>query len=771
MILDTQQERLFNDFISHFEVKKPDSNGEIRTVCPSCRHEKLYITVKDNDNNKPVVLLDCKHNCTFDEIMSAVNLPRNAIYLTPPRPKFEDITQQREHIYTDSQGNPIAKKFITKYFDEYTNKRGKIHKAGDKTTSWQRYDQQTGKYVIGLKGLKMPLYHLHTLSSADTVIIVEGEKDVETLERMGYTATTSPNGAGSKWKAEYNSYLTGKSCIVLTDNDDAGENAGIQTAESLVNSDIPVKLIRATDIYKDVKKKGDISDIAEVVGTEKAIDLLQTAIANTTDYIPAPLPAPFIQTTRTSEYPDFFVFSEKKQDYFVHSALCAEYIRKNEKYCFTENSDSITQRIYWYSNGVYNNITINRLQAYIADIIAKYDPLKVRMKDINEIAKNVCADIHRYRDEREMNANEEIINFRNGILHLNTMELTPHTPDILSSIQIPCDFKGEQATPVFDKFINEFTDGDKEKQQLLLEFVGAAISNVHGYRFKGYNGNSLFLVGKGNTGKSVLKKFVERLIGEENCSNGDLQDLESRFGTYNIYNKRLYGNSDTGFMVVKELKIFKQLTGGDSIMVEGKCRDCFNYTFKGFLWFGCNELPKFGGDRGEHVYNRIIPVTCNHYIKPEERDAKLVDKLVGESSGIIYKAIQALKVAINNGYNFSLPESSKQLLEIYKVQNSPYLSFFKECCIMRKSRTLDSVTTKIMHDIMIKWCRDNTGLLNPKISDFKKEIAEYLKTDIDKLTIRSNSKRCYCFTLTYETKQMYYVFDSINDVTNSVTNP
>ena len=765
MILDNQQERLFDDFISHFEVKKISSTGETTAVCPSCRHAKLYIKLTENNDGKPVVVMDCKHNCTFDEIMSAARLPRNAIYLTPPRPRFEDITRQREHIYTDSQGTPIAKKFITKYLEEYITMQGKIHKAGDKTTLWQRYDLQTGQYITGLDGLKLPLYHLHRLSEAETVIIVEGEKDVETLERMGYTATSSPNGAGAKWQSDYNQYLTGKECIVLTDNDEAGEKAGIQTAESLLKSNISVKLIRATEIYTDVQKKGDISDIVEAVGIEKAKDLLQEAITNAKNYVPAPLPIiQEKQPTHERERPEFFVYSEKKEDYVVHSALCAEYIRKKEKYCFTETSDSLTQRIYWYNNGVYNNITINRLQAYVADIIANYDPLKVRMKDVNEISKNVCADIHRYRDEKELNADESIINFRNGILHLDTMELTPHTPEIFTSIQIPCDFTGEQATPIFDKFFNEFTDGDKAKQQLLLEFMGAAVSNVHGYRFRGHNGNSLFLVGQGRTGKSVLKRFVEKLIGEDNCSNGDLQDLEQRFGAYNIYNKRLYGNSDAGFMPIRELKIFKQLTGGDSIMIEGKCRDPFNYTFKGFLWFCCNELPKFGGDRGEHVYNRIIPMECTHRVSETDRDANLVDKLVCESSGIIYKAIHALKVAITNGYNFSVPESSKKLLETYKVQNSPYLMFFNECCVMRQKRKLDNVTTKVMHDVMAQWCKENTGLLNPKISDFKKEIAEHLQTDIDKLIIRSNSKRCYCFTLTYETKQMYCIFDSVDDI-------
>lgn len=763
MNTDTQYQRSFDSFISHFEVKKTDSNGEITAVCPSCGKPKLYIAVNSDGNNKPKVLIDCKHGCEYREIMAAAQLPPNAVYLNPPRPKFEDITQQREHIYTDEQGKPIAKKIITKYFEEYTNRKGQTHKPGSKTTLWQRYDQQTGKYITGLGGFKVPLYRLHKLPQADTIIIAEGEKDAETLEKMGYTATTSPNGAGSKWQKRYNNYLTGKSCIVLTDNDEAGEKAGNFTAEVLTRDGIQVKLIRAADIYKDIQKKGDISDIAEIVGIETATDLLQNAIASTTDYISThslgTLPK---QAENVSELPYFFIFDDIKQEFKVHPALCAGYIRENERYYFTENAASITQRIYWYSNGVYNNITVNRLQAYVTDIIARYIPTAVKMKDVNEIVNNVCADIHRYRDERELNADENIINFRNGILHLDTMELTPHTPDVFSSIQIPCDYKGEQATPKFDKFFNEFTDGDKEKQQLLLEFVGAAISNVHGYRFRGSgNGNSLFLVGEGCTGKSVLKRFVERLIGEENCSNGDLQDLEQRFGAYNIYNKRLYGNSDAGFMPIKELKIFKQLTGGDSIMIEGKCRDPFNYTFKGFLWFCCNQLPKFGGDRGEHVYNRIIPVACTHRVPQSERNAKLVDELVNEGSGIIYKALTALKVAINNGYSFSVPQSSKQLLEAYKLQNSPYLAFYEECCVPRNGKPLDSVTTKVMHDVMTQWCRTNTGLPNPKVIDFKKEIADYRKTDADKLIRRTAKGRYYDFTLNIETKNAYYIYDSV----------
>lgn len=56
-----------------------------------------------------------------------------------------------------------------------------------------------------------------------------------------------------------------------------------------------------------------------------------------------------------------------------------------------------------------------------------------------------------------------------------------------------------------------------------------------------------------------------------------------------------------------------------------------------------NRLPKFGGDDGEWVYNRIIQVECNNVIPLEKQDKHLLDKLYAERVGIVYKAVMALK--------------------------------------------------------------------------------------------------------------------------------
>ena len=66
-----------------------------------------------------------------------------------------------------------------------------------------------------------------------------------------------------------------------------------------------------------------------------------------------------------------------------------------------------------------------------------------------------------------------------------------------------------------------------------------------------------------------------------------------------LYNKRLIGSSDMSFMSIKELKVFKKITGGDSLFMEFKGKNGFNYVYNGLSWFCMNKLPKFSGDKGK----------------------------------------------------------------------------------------------------------------------------------------------------------------------------
>ena len=161
-------------------------------------------------------------------------------------------------------------------------------------------------------------------------------------------------------------------------------------------------------------------------------------------------------------------------------------------------------------------------------------------------------------------------------------------------------------------------------KQLLMEVIGVCISNVKGWRMK----KALFLVGQGDTGKSQLKSLVERLLGRGNFIGIDLKEIESRFGTGAVYGTRLAGSSDMSFLSVDELKTFKKMTGGDSLFAEFKGQQAFEFTFNGLLWFCMNRLPKFGGDDGKWVYDRIMVVDCPNVIPKEQQDKQLLEKNV-----------------------------------------------------------------------------------------------------------------------------------------------
>ena len=108
----------------------------------------------------------------------------------------------------------------------------------------------------GLNGTKPVLYRLPKLAAAAHVFIVEGEKDVHTLEAAGLTATTNPMGAGN-WRDEYSqSFARHQLVTVLPDNDDRGRAHAVHAAKSLTGKVASVKVLELPGL----PDRGDVTD-------------------------------------------------------------------------------------------------------------------------------------------------------------------------------------------------------------------------------------------------------------------------------------------------------------------------------------------------------------------------------------------------------------------------------------------------------------------------------------------------------------------------------
>ena len=411
------------------------------------------------------------------------------------------------------------------------------------------------------------------------------------------------------------------------------------------------------------------------------------------------------------DHPPFVRFDDNGQAHVI-VPLLAKYCREHMQYILVRDNGKQALHKYIYEDGCYRFYADNMMMGRIKQFIADYDEELVSMRKVSETLQHISTDLN-YISQDDLNSDETIINFENTLLKVTGSETTeiPHTADIYSTIQIPCIWKGsETPTPVFDSYMDTLTDGDKSVKQLLMEFIGI-----------------------------------------------DLKEIEARFGTGAVYGTRLAGSSDMSFLSVDELKTFKKMTGGDSIYSEFKGQQGFEYTYNGLLWFCMNRLPKFGGDSGKWVYDRIMVIECKNVIPKAKQDKQLLDKMYAERNGIVYKAVKALQTVIANGYSFSEPESVASARDNYQRENNTVICFFEECmCLRENGKITDSCTTGKTYKVYKEWCRDNNNGYAKSYKEFREKLAEHLSTSFAEMSVKRNDGTYFRdYTLTTEAKQNY----------------
>lgn len=451
----------------------------------------------------------------------------------------------------------------------------------------------------------------------------------------------------------------------------------------------------------------------------------------------------------------YYIYYDDNGKQHISTPLLARFIRERIHYILVRDNGRQGIQIYVYANGYYQLYAPDMFKGIIKQVIADHDESMVRMGIVNEVYQLLTTDLN-YVSQDELNADESLINVENGLLRVtaDSITLLPHSPGIYSTVRIPVTWTGKaEPTPVHDRYLNTLVDGDGGVAELIYEFMGAVFSNVKGWRMK----KALFLVGPGNSGKSQEKALVERMLGKGNFIGADLKEIEARFGTGAIYGTRLAGSSDMGFLTVDELKVFKKITGGDSLFAEFKGQQGFEYTYSGLLWFCMNRLPKFGGDDGRWVYNRILVVECPNAIPRFSQDKQLQDKMYAERNGIFYKAILALQRVIRNGYTFT---ETKTLLEArarYQEQNNTVQSFFSECmCQWQDDRIEKRCTTGRIYKVYQAWCMENNHGHAKTAGEFREELSEYVGEEYSDMTVRRGGNTYYRdYGLTSEAKEQY----------------
>lgn len=427
------------------------------------------------------------------------------------------------------------------------------------------------------------------------------------------------------------------------------------------------------------------------------------------------------------EYDLPWIFTGRSGEVRINSQALYKYMKENTPYRISDRGN-----IFRYDGKIYCPISDREFKATIKDML----PVDYRNRRDWSAVFNEYKTDHPDFAEVELDANEDIIGFVNGVLSLSKMELVPYNEDHMLSRMVPCKYVPEKTladAPLFDAFLDQLVDGDPLEKQFILEYLGAVISNVCGYRFK----KMLILVGEGNTGKSVLRSLAIQLVGEANCATIELKRLQERFGTFQVYQKRLAGSGDMSNLEISDLNIVKELTGGDPIMAEQKGKDGFTFLYRGFLWFNANKLPFFRGDRGSHVYERFMVVRCNNVIAPENRDPKLMEKLLKERDVIASVSVDALRDTVRRGYRFTESASMATEREQYAINNNSLFLFIHDCCCIEAEDKL-SIKRSEFNRIYKRFC-----VVNNIRPERVREIGEQLESQYNIVAFKTGGEFYY----------------------------
>jgi replicative DNA helicase len=130
-----------------------------------------------------------------------------------------------------------------------------------------------GGWQWGLGSVSPLPYRLQHWKESPSIGVVEGEKDVHTLERIGIPATTNSGGA-TNFRPELAPYFTGKRVVILPDNDEKGRSHAMQVAAILSPVAASLKIVELPNL----PLKGDVTDFVNDGGTkEQILDLIKRA--------------------------------------------------------------------------------------------------------------------------------------------------------------------------------------------------------------------------------------------------------------------------------------------------------------------------------------------------------------------------------------------------------------------------------------------------------------------------------------------------------------
>lgn len=276
-----------------------------------------------------------------------------------------------------------------------------------------------------------------------------------------------------------------------------------------------------------------------------------------------------------------------------------------------------------------------------------------------------------FRMPHELECDPMILNLKNGMLDLRTMELAPHGPEYMSRAQLPVTYDSKAQCSLWLNKLAEIFADDLAKCDVIQEFFGYCLYPRIIFPC------ALFQIGVGGNGKGVVESVCYSMLGEHNVSHVSMARMAKDFGPIEIRDKFLNSCGETESSQL-DVTNFKKIASGDEIQAEVKYKSDVKFRPIAKHMISMNDFPGIR-DKTDAFFRRVIVLEYKQKFEKANADPYLTEKLLKELDGIFMWALEGLERVLKQSA-IRVPESIAQAKMRFKAKVNPVLTFVDEEC-------------------------------------------------------------------------------------------
>ena len=353
----------------------------------------------------------------------------------------------------------------------------------------------------------------------------------------------------------------------------------------------------------------------------------------------------------------------------------------------------------YISNDFYNingYLGLDKLKQSIFNILneANVRNLNVEIKSMVELLRMKC-----FSDNVNLSTNKVYV--KNGLITLNknkhsfqpVREFTIHLMNV--------NYTTSRKTPKkWLNFLNSLLS--PEDIDILQEYLGyCLIPSTDAQK-------SLFIIGKGGEGKSVIGKVLNSIFGSSLVNIKIQKLLTNKFSLAQLNSKLVIFEDELQDIPLREIDTFKSLITGGQFSIEEKYqREQQVSLYARFIVLG-NNILKHKNCKEPSFQRRLLLLITKEKDKNRIDNPYLSNELIKEKDLIFMWMLKGLERLLKNNYRFSHQDYMKERIEnYYKSDYSKVVELFINDDRYIKLLSGSCTTTNDLMAQFKKYCSDN----------------------------------------------------------------